>query len=85
MNGTVEIGLKKNPIFHGKTIILVDERVVDIIHVNFVCRFYWAINLGALVAYTAIAYICQYGMGAAFGGVAWGFFVGYSIPVITMG
>lgn len=48
-------------------------------------RFYWAINLGALISYTAIAYICQYGMGPVFGGVTWGFVVGYSIPCITMG
>jgi sensor histidine kinase YesM len=35
----------------------------------------FSINLGALVAYTLVAYICQYGL-AFLGGQDWGFFVG---------
>lgn len=45
--------------------------------------FYWAINLGALISYTLVAYICQYGF-ASIGGVTWGFFDGYLIPTIMM-
>ena len=47
-------------------------------------RFYWAINLGSLIAYTLVSYICQYGI-PDLGGEKWGFFVGYSIPAIMMG
>jgi peptide/histidine transporter 3/4 len=45
--------------------------------------FYWSINLGALIAYSLVAYICQFGI-TGLGGKQWGFFVGYSIPSITM-
>lgn len=46
--------------------------------------FYWSINLGALVSYTVVAYICQYGI-AALGGEQWGFFIGFLIPTASMG
>mmetsp|Transcript_53490 Transcript_53490/g.93341 ORF Transcript_53490/g.93341 Transcript_53490/m.93341 type:complete len:657 (-) Transcript_53490:348-2318(-) len=46
--------------------------------------FYWSINLGALISYTLVAYICQYGAGPDLGGEEWGFFVGYTIPSIMM-
>lgn len=45
--------------------------------------FYWSINLGSLISYTLVAYICQYGL-PFLGGADWGFFVGYSIPAIFM-
>lgn len=45
--------------------------------------FYWAINLGALISYTLVAYICQYGF-EGLGGLEWGFFAGYMIPTIMM-
>jgi len=48
------------------------------------CRFYWSINLGALISYTGIAYVCQYGI-PFLGGENDSFVVGYSIPTITMG
>lgn len=51
---------------------------------QFFSYFYWSINLGALVAYTLIAYICQYGL-PGLGGESWGFFVGYLIPTIALG
>eukprot|EP01036_Dinobryon_divergens_P035387 gene35387-45847_t len=35
--------------------------------------FYWAINLGSLIAYTLVSYICQYGV-PDLGGEEWGFF-----------
>lgn len=47
--------------------------------------FYWSINLGALISYTAVAYICQYGAGPELGGQEWGFFIGYMIPALMMG
>lgn len=50
---------------------------------QFFSYFYWSINLGALCAYTLIAYICQYGLPFA-GGESWGFFIGYSIPTVMM-
>eukprot|EP01040_Poterioochromonas_malhamensis_P014576 gene14576-16151_t len=46
--------------------------------------FYWSINLGSMISYTVIAYICQYGI-PQLGGADWGFFVGYLIPAIFMG
>lgn len=46
-------------------------------------RFYWSINLGALVSYTLVSYVCQYGL-PFLGGQEWGFMVGYSIPCIAM-
>jgi peptide/histidine transporter 3/4 len=49
----------------------------------FFSYFYWAINLGALVSYTLVAYVCQYGI-SFLGGEDWGFFVGYMIPTIML-
>lgn len=46
-------------------------------------RFYWSINLGALVSFTVVSYVCQYGL-SFLGGVEWGFMAGYSIPCIAM-
>ena len=45
--------------------------------------FYWSINLGALISFTLVAYICQYGI-SSLGGQNWSFFVGFSIPLIMM-
>lgn len=45
--------------------------------------FYWAINLGALISYSIIAYICQFGL-KGLGGERWGFFVGFFIPAVMM-
>ena len=42
---------------------------------TYVLQFLCSINLGALVAYTLVAYICQYGL-PFLGGPKWGFFVG---------
>jgi hypothetical protein len=42
------------------------------------------VNLGSLISYTVVAYICQYGI-PDLGGEDWGFFVGYLIPAIAMG
>lgn len=50
---------------------------------QFFSYFYWSINLGALCAYTLVAYICQYGF-PGLGGENWGFFVGYLIPTGMM-
>ncbi|CAN0111387.1 unnamed protein product [Ectocarpus sp. 13 AM-2016] len=47
------------------------------------CRFYWSINLGALVSFTLVSYVCQYGL-PFLGGPDWGFMAGYSIPCIAM-
>lgn len=46
-------------------------------------RFYWSINLGALVSYTLVSYICQFGL-PFLGGADWGFMVGYSIPCVAV-
>jgi solute carrier family 15 (peptide/histidine transporter), member 3/4 len=46
--------------------------------------FYWSINLGALISYTLVAPICQYGL-KGLGGLEWRFVVGFSIPAIAMG
>ena len=46
-------------------------------------RFYWSINLGALISYTLVSYVCQYGL-PFLGGPDWGFMVGYFIPCIAM-
>lgn len=51
---------------------------------QFFSYFYWSINLGALAAYTLVAYICQYGI-SGLGGKEWGFFVGYMIPTVALG
>lgn len=51
---------------------------------KFFSYFYWSINLGALIAYSVVAYICQYGI-PFLGGPDWGFFVGYLIPTAMMG
>jgi dipeptide/tripeptide permease len=45
--------------------------------------FYWMVNLGALLAYSVVAYFCQYGLPSA-GGPKWGFFLGYMIPAVAM-
>lgn len=50
---------------------------------QFFSYFYWSINLGALIAYSLVAYVCQYGL-PFLGGEPWGFFVGYLIPTIMM-
>jgi len=50
---------------------------------QFFSYFYWSINLGALLAYSLVAYVCQYGL-PFLGGESWGFFVGYLIPAIMM-
>jgi solute carrier family 15 (peptide/histidine transporter), member 3/4 len=55
----------------------------DIESKQFFSYFYWSINLGALCAYTLVAYICQYGL-PGLGGENWGFFVGYLIPTSMM-
>ena len=39
--------------------------------------------MGALISYTLITYICQYGI-PELGGEKWGFFIGYLIPCISM-
>lgn len=46
-------------------------------------RFYWSINLGALVSYTLVSYVCQNGL-SFLGGRDWGFMAGYSIPCFAM-
>jgi len=51
---------------------------------SFFSWFYFSINCGAAVAYTFVSYICQYGAGAASGGVEWGFYYGFLIPTISM-
>lgn len=50
---------------------------------KFFSYFYWSINLGALLAYSVVAYICQYGI-PFLGGEPWGFFIGYLIPTVMM-
>lgn len=50
---------------------------------QFFSYFYWSINLGALMAYSIVAYVCQYGL-PFLGGEPWGFFIGYLIPTIMM-
>ena len=50
---------------------------------KFFSYFYWSINLGALMAYSLVAYVCQYGL-PFLGGEEWGFFIGYSIPTVMM-
>jgi peptide/histidine transporter 3/4 len=45
--------------------------------------FYFSINLGALISYSLVAYVCQYGL-PFLGGQKWGFFVGWWIPTIFM-
>jgi peptide/histidine transporter 3/4 len=50
---------------------------------QFFSYFYWSINLGALVAYSLVAYVCQYGL-PFLGGEKWGFFIGYLIPTVMM-
>lgn len=50
---------------------------------QFFSYFYWSINLGALLAYSLVAYVCQYGL-PFLGGEPWGFFVGYLIPTVMM-
>ncbi|CAN0485298.1 unnamed protein product, partial [Laminaria digitata] len=46
-------------------------------------RFYWSINVGALVSYTLVSYVCQFGL-PFLGGPKWGFMAGYSIPCVAM-
>jgi peptide/histidine transporter 3/4 len=50
---------------------------------QFFSYFYWSINLGALLAYSLVAYVCQYGL-PFLGGEDWGFFIGYLIPTVMM-
>ena len=50
---------------------------------SFFNYFYWMINLGALISFTLVAYICQYGL-SGLGGQQWSFFVGFMIPLIMM-
>lgn len=45
--------------------------------------FYWSVNLGAMISYTLITYICTFGI-PQLGGEPWGFFVGYTIPCLSM-
>jgi solute carrier family 15 (peptide/histidine transporter), member 3/4 len=45
--------------------------------------FYFAVNFGALISYTAVSYVCQYGI-KGLGGEKWGFTVGFSIPCTAM-
>lgn len=40
--------------------------------------------MGSLLAYSLVAYICQYGL-PGLGGATWGFFVGYLIPTVFLG
>lgn len=49
----------------------------------FFSYFYWCINLGSLLSYTVIAYICQFGL-PGLGGKEYSFLVGYSIPAIMI-
>lgn len=46
--------------------------------------FYWSVNLGSILSYSFVAYICQFGI-PSLGGKRWGFVVGFSIPAIAMG
>jgi peptide/histidine transporter 3/4 len=50
---------------------------------KFFSYFYWSINLGALLSYSVVAYVCQYGI-PFLGGEPWGFFIGYLIPTVMM-
>jgi peptide/histidine transporter 3/4 len=50
----------------------------------FFTSWFRSINLGALLSYTLVAYVCQYGI-PFLGGESWGFFVGYMIPTIALG
>ncbi|MEC8278709.1 MAG: hypothetical protein VX026_13395 [Myxococcota bacterium] len=50
---------------------------------QFFSYFYWAINIGALVSYTLIAYIVQYGVGSLIP-VEWGFFAGMVLVSVLM-
>ena len=50
---------------------------------SFFNYFYWMINLGALISFTLVAYICQYGI-TGIGGLEWSFFTGFMIPLIMM-
>ena len=50
---------------------------------KFFSYFYWSINLGSLLAFSIVAYICQYGLPFV-GGEPWGFFIGYLIPLAMM-
>eukprot|EP01035_Chromulina_nebulosa_P019152 gene19152-24993_t len=46
--------------------------------------FYWSINLGAMISYTLVSYVCQFGL-PFLGGETYSFIVGYGIPTIMMG
>lgn len=45
--------------------------------------FYWMINLGALISFTLVAYICQYGIDNL-GGTRYSFMVGFSICLLSI-
>jgi len=45
--------------------------------------FYWSVNLGSFFSYAIVSFVCQFGI-SWLGGKKWGFFVGFSIPVVVM-
>ena len=50
---------------------------------QFFSYFYWAINIGALMSYTLIAYVVQYGIPSLIP-VEWGFFAGMVLVTMLM-
>lgn len=49
---------------------------------SFFSWFYWAINIGALVSFTLVASICQFGV-SWLGGKEYRFVAGFAIPVLA--